>query len=98
MCGIIGIFSYDGPPPFTELWSDFINHLTHRGPDEGGWWSDDRYFFGHRRLSIIDLQSGGQPMGTANGDLIVIFNGEIYNYIELREELQKQGICLSDAL
>jgi asparagine synthase (glutamine-hydrolysing) len=91
MCGIVGIFSYNGPPPFTELWPDFINHLAHRGPDEGAWWSDDKYFFGHRRLSIIDLQSGGQPMATANGDLIVVFNGEIYNYIELRNELQNKG-------
>lgn len=91
MCGIVGIFSFDGPPPFRELWSDLVNHLRHRGPDEGAWWSDGPFFLGHRRLSIIDLAGGSQPMATPDGDLVVTFNGEIYNYIELRSQLEQKG-------
>jgi asparagine synthase (glutamine-hydrolysing) len=91
MCGIIGIFSLEGSPPFRDLWPDLVNHLRHRGPDEGAWWSDGSFFFGHRRLSIIDLTSGDQPMATQDGELVITFNGEIYNFIELRSELEKKG-------
>jgi asparagine synthase (glutamine-hydrolysing) len=65
--------------------------LAHRGPDEGGWWAEGQFFLGHRRLSIIDLSSGQQPMATADGRLVVVFNGEIYNYIETRAELESRG-------
>lgn len=91
MCGIVGIFSLEGPPPFRDLWPDLVNHLRHRGPDEGAWWSDGPFFFGHRRLSIIDLTSGDQPMATQDGEIVITFNGEIYNFIELRSELEKKG-------
>ena len=91
MCGIVGLFGYTKQPPFSEKWTELVNHLQHRGPDEGAWWADGPFFFGHRRLAIIDLQSGGQPMASADGRFVITFNGEIYNYIELREELQKLG-------
>ncbi len=91
MCGIVGIFSFEGRAPFQEIWPDLVNHLAHRGPDEGTWWSDGPFFFGHRRLSILDLEGGSQPMATEDGSLVVISNGEIYNYLELREELRKLG-------
>jgi len=91
MCGIVGIFSFDGPPPHRELWPTFINHLTHRGPDAGAWWADNSFFLGHRRLSILDLEAGDQPMATEDGSLVAIFNGEIYNFPELRSELEKMG-------
>lgn len=91
MCGILGMFSYSGPPPHRELWPSLVNHLYHRGPDGGGWWADDCFFLGHRRLSIIDLDTGGQPMATADGRFVVTFNGEIYNYRALREELRREG-------
>ena len=65
--------------------------LSHRGPDDGAWWADEKFFLGHRRLSIIDLGMGSQPMATADGRYIIVFNGEIYNYIELRDELSSQG-------
>jgi asparagine synthase (glutamine-hydrolysing) len=85
------MFSFHGPPPHRDRWPELINHLRHRGPDEGSWWADGPFFFGHRRLSIIDLSGGGQPMATADGVLVVIFNGEIYNFVEVRAELEARG-------
>jgi asparagine synthase (glutamine-hydrolysing) len=94
MCGIVGIFSFNGKPvPFRDHWPNLINQIRHRGPDEGSWWADGAFFLGHRRLAIIDLSpSGGQPMATPDGGLVITFNGEIYNYMELREELREIGI------
>jgi asparagine synthase (glutamine-hydrolysing) len=91
MCGIVGIFSFEGSAPFRRHWSDLVNHLFHRGPDEGAWWSDGPFFLGHRRLSIIDLTTGQQPMATQDGQLVVTFNGEIYNYHSVRSELEQLG-------
>jgi asparagine synthase (glutamine-hydrolysing) len=88
MCGIIGQFSLRGPITLDPRCVDF---LQHRGPDEGGYWSDGPFFLGHRRLSIIDLTSGQQPMATECGRLVVTFNGEIYNYQDLRNELMSIG-------
>ena len=70
-----------------------IEALVHRGPDGEGRWIDDRagVYFGHRRLSIVDLVSGAQPMTTADEQLTVTFNGEIYNHAELRRELERLG-------
>lgn len=91
MCGIVGFFSLEGPAPHRDLWPDLVNHLAHRGPDGGGWWADGPFFLGHRRLSIIDLAGGHQPMALEDGSLVVTFNGEIYNYLELRSELVERG-------
>jgi len=90
MCGIIGRFAWESPLQEESL-EGVVNHLRHRGPDEGAFWADDRFFLGHRRLSIIDLSSGQQPMGSEDGDLVVTFNGEIYNYVEMRRELGRLG-------
>jgi asparagine synthase (glutamine-hydrolysing) len=90
MCGILGQFSFDGRPTLEELVGQ-INSLRHRGPDDGAWWQDGPFFLAHRRLSIIDLSSGRQPMASRDGRLVISFNGEIYNYIELREELRSLG-------
>src|SRR5262245_4977671 len=90
MCGILGQFSFDGRPTVEELLGQ-INTLRHRGPDDGAWWQDGPFFLAHRRLSIIDLSSGRQPMASRDGRLVITFNGEIYNYIELREELRSLG-------
>lgn len=68
-----------------------IGAMTHRGPDESGAWRDDRVFLGHARLSIIDLSTGQQPLSSADGRIWVTFNGEIFNYLELREELVAKG-------
>ena len=91
MCGIVAIFARRSTPPHRDLWEDLVNHLRHRGPDEGAWWADGPFFLGHRRLSIIDLQDGGQPMATRDARYVVSFNGEIYNYVELRSELEARG-------
>jgi asparagine synthase (glutamine-hydrolysing) len=90
MCGIIGIASRS-PITHGEQLLTQRDLLTHRGPDEAGvWWSDDRTVgFAHRRLSIIDLSPGGhQPMSACGGQIQIIYNGEIYNYRELRSELE----------
>ena len=93
MCGIIGLISR---VPCTErrLLSVGRDVMIHRGPDDAGeWWSSDgRVGLAHRRLAIIDLSpSGHQPMHTADGDLSIVFNGEIYNFQDLRRELEDKG-------
>jgi asparagine synthase (glutamine-hydrolysing) len=90
VCGIVGRFTWEGPLEEDAL-RGAVDLLAHRGPDESAFWADDRFFLGHRRLSIIDLSSGQQPMGTTEGELVVTFNGEIYNYAELRDELRARG-------
>lgn len=65
--------------------------LSHRGPDGEGYYDDGNVGLGHRRLAIIDLSTGTQPMYSADGDIVLVFNGEIYNYLELREELRNLG-------
>ncbi len=96
MCGIAGIFAYHYAAPLVDR-ADLRamrDHMVARGPDGAGeWFSDDgRVAFGHRRLAIIDLSDGGaQPMSSADGQLIISFNGEIYNHRQLRRELQAKG-------
>ncbi|EEL61799.1 Asparagine synthetase [Bacillus cereus F65185] len=74
---------------------NMTNLLYHRGPDDQGYFRDEHVQFGFRRLSIIDLDAGHQPLAYDNERYILMFNGEIYNYIELREMLIKQGACFS---
>jgi len=89
MCGIAG-FAGRGDAGILERMTTAIQH---RGPDAGTAWVDASVgvFLGHRRLAIVDLSGGGQPMWTADGALGIVFNGEIYNHIELREELKARG-------
>jgi asparagine synthase (glutamine-hydrolysing) len=91
MCGILGHFSAGDFRADPLLWRRLVNTLAHRGPDDSTFWQDGRFILGHRRLSIIDLAQGHQPMATEDGDLVVSFNGEIYNYLELRQELTARG-------
>lgn len=65
--------------------------IAHRGPDEEGFYVDDHAALGHRRLSIIDLSSGQQPMAAQNGNYQIVFNGEVYNYLEIKEDLIQKG-------
>jgi asparagine synthase (glutamine-hydrolysing) len=93
MCGIVGIAS-SSPVRDHDLLLIQRDLLEHRGPDEAGvWWSEDGTVgLGHRRLSIIDLSPGGhQPMSACEGNIQIIYNGEIYNYRELRSELEGCG-------
>ena len=95
MCGIVGIVSII--PQTQRGWLTIgRDAMTHRGPDDGGeWWSaDGRVGMSQRRLAIIDLSPGGhQPMHDASGDLSIVFNGEIYNFADLRVELIAMGHC-----
>ena len=90
MCGIFGFVGRE-LPPVRDL-ARATNLLSHRGPDGGAYWHEPGLFLGHRRLSIIDLNTGMQPMFSADGRYVITFNGEIYNYIELREELRALGV------
>jgi asparagine synthase (glutamine-hydrolysing) len=91
MCGISGILKFDGSPVDRRKLGGMIAALRHRGPDASGVHISGPVGLAHARLSIIDLQGGHQPMSTADTHLWVTFNGEIFNYIELREELIKKG-------
>jgi asparagine synthase (glutamine-hydrolysing) len=91
MCGICGIFDLEGNPIDRQVLGRMKLAIQHRGPDGEGEWVDREVGLGHRRLSIIDVGGGGQPIGNEDGSLQIVFNGEIYNFVELREELEKAG-------
>jgi asparagine synthase (glutamine-hydrolysing) len=94
MCGFAGILGTGGARPRLpeqQLLRKMANRIAHRGPDDAAEFIDDNLGFAHRRLSIIDLTTGGQPMCSADGQVAIVFNGEIFNYIELRRDLQRQG-------
>ncbi|MDC1003138.1 asparagine synthase (glutamine-hydrolyzing) [Candidatus Pelagibacter sp.] len=91
MCGVLGWLG-EGVNKNLSNFESALNVLSHRGPDDEGVWEDTNILLGHRRLSIIDLsQAGHQPMIDNQSGSIIIFNGEIYNYLELAEELKKLG-------
>lgn len=91
MCGIAGIVSLDAAPPSREALLRMIGALAHRGPDERGLYRDERAGLAHARLSIIDISSGQQPLADADGTTWIVFNGEIFNYVELRQQLVALG-------
>ena len=92
MCGIVGLFDLRGRREFDrELLSRLNDTQFHRGPDEGGLHLEAGLGLGHRRLSIIDLSSGQQPLFNEDGSVVVVFNGEIYNFQELVPELTAKG-------
>ncbi|WP_272514269.1 asparagine synthase (glutamine-hydrolyzing) [Bacillus cereus] len=98
MCGYVGCL-YNTAKRYSETekikFENMTNLLYHRGPDDQGYFRDEHVQFGFRRLSIIDLDAGHQPLAYDNERYILMFNGEIYNYIELREMLIEQGACFS---
>ena len=89
MCGFVGFTG--GLAQREEVLQEMMDAIIHRGPDSAGTYIDDDIALGFRRLSIIDLDSGSQPMYNENRDMVIVFNGEIYNYKELRDELIKKG-------
>jgi asparagine synthase (glutamine-hydrolysing) len=91
MCGIAGLLRFGGEQVDRDQLGKMISTLHHRGPDASGIHISGPLGLGHARLSIIDLKSGAQPMSTEDGLLWITFNGEIFNYIELREELIAKG-------
>ena len=102
MCGIIGVISKKTNPDFhsefIEPLGQALNHMEYRGPDNKGIWSENGICFGHRRLSIIDLSAdGNQPFQSSDERYVLVFNGEIFNYQELRSSLQNLGHIFNTA-
>lgn len=94
MCGIAAIIGLNGYQPEQRRLEQMANSIRHRGPDDEGYYLNGRVGFAFRRLSILDLTpEGHQPMVSHNGRYVIIFNGEIYNYLEIREELRTKGHC-----
>ncbi|HEY6120408.1 MAG TPA: asparagine synthase (glutamine-hydrolyzing) [Pyrinomonadaceae bacterium] len=91
MCGIVGIVRSDDRPVDQSLVGRMCAAIRHRGPDDDGFYFDGPAGLGMRRLAIIDLKSGQQPIHNADSTAWIVFNGEIYNYLELREKLEKLG-------
>lgn len=92
MCGICGIVNLrEGPDPSSELIMKMIRSLGHRGPDSSGYYRDHFAVLGHSRLAIIDLETGAQPLSNEDETLWITYNGEIFNYLELRDELESSG-------
>src|SRR3989440_796096 len=95
MCGICGFYEYKTHRPAGQrVLSDMLQVIHHRGPDDSGVHIDKDLALGMRRLSIIDLGGGKQPIGDEDGSVVTVFNGEIYNFQSLREELQGRGHAL----
>lgn len=96
MCGICGFYEYQSAKPASqEVLADMLRVLHHRGPDDSGAHFDRDLALGMRRLSIIDLSGGQQPISNEDGSVVTVFNGEIYNYRELRDELESRGHTLA---
>lgn len=94
MCGLTGIVDSSGRPDadLRQIVGAMTRTLQHRGPDAEGFWAADGIAFGHRRLSILELSpAGAQPMHSADGRYVIVYNGEIYNHLDLRRELEDKG-------
>lgn len=93
MCGIVGVINYSNDP--EKFITEMIASIQYRGPDEAGIYIDTSIALGHCRLSIIGLDDGSQPISNEDGTLWVVYNGEIFNYPELKSDLQKKGHLFS---
>ena len=91
MCGIVGLWT-EGGCDMQAVVRRMNAQIGHRGPDDEGYHCDRGMWFGVRRLSIIDPVAGAQPMSTAHGGHHIVYNGELYNYRELRAELEAAGV------
>jgi asparagine synthase (glutamine-hydrolysing) len=91
MCGIAGFWFKDSAPESAGKWlKDSATSLHHRGPDDSGLWFDGAVGLGHTRLSILDLSPlGRQPMASRDGRWVMAFNGEVYNFREIRKDLER---------
>ena len=100
MCGLTGILRFHGALTASDIeaLSVMTDAIAHRGPDGSGQWHDNHTALGHRRLSILDLSAeGAQPMRSKNGRFIIAYNGEIYNFEDLRSKLEKEGVRFRSA-
>lgn len=94
MCGIVGIIDFKLSVNDSDI-KPLCDRLAKRGPDAEGFFTEGGVGLGHRRLSIIDLETGDQPMYSKDGNIVLVYNGEIYNFLEIRAELEKEGIHFS---
>lgn len=94
MCEIAGVVSKKAIDEVrdSEIVRNMLKKLAHRGPDDEGIFIGKNFVFGHKRLSIIDIKYGKQPMVTEDGNLVITYNGEVYNYLELRQKLSLSGV------
>ncbi|MFZ3207955.1 MAG: hypothetical protein WA140_03860 [Geobacteraceae bacterium] len=96
MCGIAGILNLaDAPPVEKSSLERMIGMIRHRGPDGAGFYHKTYIGLAHARLSIIDIDGGAQPITNEDRTLWVVFNGEIFNYLELRHDLEQCGHCFT---
>lgn len=95
MCGIAGFVSTRKSK--KKILKNMCNRIKHRGPDGEGYYVDNKVALGHRRLAIIDLSTGNQPMYNEEKDIIIVFNGEIYNYQELRKKLENKHTFVTNS-
>lgn len=91
MCGIVGQYNFNGAPVDERLIRQMNEQIIHRGPDEDGFYFNGKVGLGSRRLSIIDLSDGRMPLSNEDGTIWITYNGEVYNFLELRGELLRQG-------
>ena len=92
MCGVAGVIDYNGNTNNVAVVSSMLSAINYRGPDESGIYHSESATLGNVRLSIIDISGGQQPLSDSTGRYWIVFNGEIFNYKELREDLEKKGI------
>src|SRR4051812_34052240 len=98
MCGICGVYNYsEYEPAGGRVLRGMLESIRHRGPDDEGVYIDRNLALGMRRLSIIDLDGGKQPILNEDGSVVLVFNGEIYNYRELTEQLRQRGHTFTTA-
>jgi asparagine synthase (glutamine-hydrolysing) len=98
LCGFVSLLrnnSLTESNEQIEIIKAMASAIKHRGPDQEGYYNDDNMYLGFRRLSIIDIENGSQPFPYDNGRYHMVFNGEIYNHVELREDLKKQGLTFT---
>ncbi|MBI3758528.1 MAG: asparagine synthetase B, partial [Deltaproteobacteria bacterium] len=92
MCGICGVIHFDNSPVVPANLARMVETIHHRGPDDSGGWADGNVGLGNTRLAIIDLSPAGhQPLSNETGDVWIAFNGEIYNFQPVRDDLMKRG-------
>ena len=98
MCGLVGILRRDGEPADARSIDRMLAPMLHRGPDGRGSWAENEVALGHLRLSILDLsERASQPIATAGGEAVLVYNGEVYNFRELRSELEREGAVFASS-
>jgi asparagine synthase (glutamine-hydrolysing) len=98
VCGLVGILRRDGEPADARSIERMLSPMLHRGPDGRGSWAENEIALGHLRLSILDLsERASQPIATAGGEAVLVYNGEVYNFRELRSELEREGACFTSS-